>query len=321
MLEKLTPEMESMIPVIRDEWISRAYNPTNINDIDEGKLQEAINWLYKMGKFRQPKIAIVDSPKAAQELANRLMREENPDHVDTYYHPSWAFGIMNYSWVAFYDYFTKIGVVNNDDFNRYCAYTKELPVYDTVQFEELCIVSRMPEFIKSTIYRWQRVPHCADGPAIRFKDGYSVYYWNGTIIPDAWIMDKDSITKDEILKQENAEMRRCLMEILGAKRYYDILTDGNGLTLLDEDIDLQGNPMRLYETTAPDAITNNKVQFLEVIDPSTGRVYNIYPPKQDATNVWAAKAQTFSDKNLFVRQGDVGLVRSDYRGSVPVQET
>jgi hypothetical protein len=129
------------------------------------------------------------------------------------------------------------------------------------------------------------------------------------------------LTKDDILGTDNAELRRALMEILGAKRYYDIISDGKGLKLIDEDTDHQGFPMRLYETKKKDDISEKKVQFLEVVDPSTGRVYNIYPPKQNAKNVWDAKAQTFSDQKLFVRQGDVGLTRVGFDEEMPVQET
>jgi hypothetical protein len=91
--------------------------------------------------------------------------------------------------------------------------------------------------------------------------------------------------------------------------------------MIDEDIDVQGNPMRLYETKKKDELVGKKVQFLEVVDPSTGRVYNIYPPKQNARNVWDAKAQTFSDEKLFVRHGDVGLVKAGFDEARPVTET
>lgn len=319
-LEALTPEMEALIPLVRDEWINRVYTTRDSVDINKAQLTKAITWLYTLGEYAKPKIHIVDSPMAAQKLANTLMRKHDKKHKDTFFSPSWAFGIMNYSWVAFYDFFTRIGIVNNENFNKYMEYSK-LNVYDTIQFDTDCIVTKLPTSVKSTIYRTNRVPHCASDPAITFADGFSLYYWNGTIVPEHWIIDKGSITKEEILGIENAETRRCLMEILGAKDYYDKITDGKGLTLLDEDTDLQGNPMRLYQTKSKDTVANEKIQFLEVVDPSTGRVYNIYPPKQNAKNVWDAKAQTFSNKNLYVRQGDVGLVRSDFTGTHPIAES
>lgn len=316
MLEKLTPEMESKIIPTRDYWINKFYFNPNPLDLDEAKTTEFVNWVYSLAKLEPPKVVIASSPLHAQNIANEL----GGFPKGTYNTPSSAIGISNYGWVAYYDFFTQIEVINHSDFNRYKEYS-DLNIYDSIQFEKLCIVTKLPSTVKSTIRNGVRVPHCADGPAIQFEDGFSIYFWNGAIVPEKWIMDQDSLTKQDIVSTENAELRRCLMEILGAKRYYDILTDGNGLELLDEDNDLQGNPMRLYSTKNPDDITGNKIQFLEVVDPSTGRVYNIYPPGQNATNVWDAKAQTFDNKNLFVRQGDVGLVKSGFDGTAPVVES
>jgi hypothetical protein len=101
------------------------------------------------------------------------------------------------------------------------------------------------------------------------------------------------ISKEDILKEENSEKRRCLREIVGAKEYYNLISDGKGVVLLDEDTDNNGFPMRLYETTVEDELISRKVQFIEVVCPSTERVYNIYPPSQNCKNVWAAKADTF----------------------------
>ena len=134
-------------------------------------------------------------------------------------------------------------------------------------------------------------------------------------------MYKDKITKEDILKESNAEVRRCYMESLGAKIYYDILSDGKGLELIDEDLDNQGNSMKLFSTTINDDIIEKKVQFIEVIDPSTGRMYNLFPPSQKCKNVWEAKANTFNDEKLYIRQGDVGMVKIGSQTTQPIIES
>lgn len=134
-------------------------------------------------------------------------------------------------------------------------------------------------------------------------------------------MNSGNITKQEILSETNAEKRRCLREILGAKKYYDIISEGKGLILIDEDTDHQGFPMRLYETSIKDALINKKVQFIEVVCPSTERVYNIYPPSQNCKNVWEAKADTFNKEKLWARHGDVGVVMMGENPNKPVLET
>ena len=321
MLTELTQEQEQLIPVVRDEWIDKFYSNPNPTDLDEVKATEFVNWVYSLSNYKAPKVLFADSPLQAQQIANDLAKEvEGKDYKKRYFEPSSAIGITNFSWVAFYDYFTRIGVINHNEFNKYKEYSN-LNIYDSIMLQDVCIVTRLPISIKSTVFRGNRVPHSADSSAIEFKDGFKMYFWNGTIIPEKWVLDPESITKEDIVSESNAEMRRILMEILGAKKYYDALTDGEGLTLIDEDIDVQGNPMRLYETKKKDELVGKKVQFLEVVDPSTGRVYNIYPPKQNARNVWDAKAQTFSDEKLFVRHGDVGLVKAGFDEARPVTET
>lgn len=321
MLEKLTPEMEALIPVVRDEWINRLYDCKN-TELEQKDAEEFVAWTYaKAGFTNPPMVIIVDSPAAAHKEANRLYREHvDPNAKDQFFAFGSSMGCSNYGWVAFYDFFTRIGIINHDDFNEYRNFTR-LGIFNTIDLHDVCIVSKMPVEIHSTVVNGNRVLHGEDCSAIRFSDGFELYFWRGANVPKKWIMEKESLTKDDILGTDNAELRRALMEILGAKRYYDIISDGKGLKLIDEDTDHQGFPMRLYETKKKDDISEKKVQFLEVVDPSTGRVYNIYPPKQNAKNVWDAKAQTFSDQKLFVRQGDVGLTRVGFDEEMPVQET
>lgn len=61
--------------------------------------------------------------------------------------------------------------------------------------------------------------HCEDGPAVRYADGESAYFWRGLEVEKRIIMDPESITKKEIDAQNNAEMRRVLMERFGFDKY------------------------------------------------------------------------------------------------------
>jgi hypothetical protein len=66
-----------------------------------------------------------------------------------------------------------------------------------------------------------------------------------------------------------------------------------------------------------------KVILLEVICPSTNRVYHLYPPNQNAKTCFEAKASTFGNKAIVYRHGDVGLfkVGSDGKMILPFSET
>lgn len=59
--------------------------------------------------------------------------------------------------------------------------------------------------------------HCAHGPALRFKDGYSQYYWHGISVPiEALEMEPTVANIDTI---SNIEVRRTLIERMGMQEY------------------------------------------------------------------------------------------------------
>ncbi len=61
--------------------------------------------------------------------------------------------------------------------------------------------------------------HRADGPALRYPDGWSVYSWKGVEVPARLIEHADAITLEAIDRQPNFILRRCMIEILGTKRF------------------------------------------------------------------------------------------------------
>lgn len=284
-LESLTPEQEALMEVVKNFWLDRFFSCQN--RLDREKATEYINWLYELSGFKKPQIIFCDSPMACQEEVFKLKGgKREPEQFSAYGN------VWDYGWVSFYDFFTRIGIINDDNFNKY----KDMlltNIYDMIQLEDYCIVSDMPTLIKREAV--QNRLHCADGPAVQFADGYSQYYWMQVNVPEEWIMNPDSITAETIHNESNAEKRRCLMEILGAESYYEKL---GGVVVVDEDVDAYDKPMKLLRSKEIDPIINDYVYFLSVVDTSTDRVYNLYPNVRDfpkaKENVWSAKASTFS---------------------------
>lgn len=283
MITELTPEQEAQIEVVKNYWLSKIFT-NGKKEIDKERLEKNIMWMYNLCGYENPKIIYSKSPEDAQRIAREITGENQ-------YHEFSSYGnVSDYGWVSFYDYFTQIGVLNDEKFNKFRDLI-DCNVYDMIQFDEACIVCPLPDFIsRDNSLRL----HGEDGPAISWEDGTAYYFWKGTSIPKEWIEDSSTITKELINKEVNLELKRCMMEIIGAERYYEVM---GGVVVIDEDLDAYGKPMRLLRSKKKDDVIKDYVYFLSVTDTSTDRVYNIYPNIKEfpdaKKNVWAAKASTF----------------------------
>lgn len=121
------------------------------------------------------------------------------------------------------------------------------------------------------------------------------------------------IDKEFISKVDNLESLRILREKIGIDKYIELLD----AIVINREIDNQGNEMKLYKYNEKGL----EVLLLEVICPSTGRMYHIYPPTQKAKNCFEAKASTFDNKPIAVRHGDVGFVKVGNKFIIPFSET
>jgi hypothetical protein len=93
-------------------------------------------------------------------------------------------------------------------------------IFLCVQLKSVCIYCENPV----QLYRDERNRlHSTDGSAIKFKDGYEQFFIHGRAVP-RWIFDKrDKITKDQFLKESNAEIKAAMYEVLGQQRMFDLL--------------------------------------------------------------------------------------------------
>lgn len=61
--------------------------------------------------------------------------------------------------------------------------------------------------------------HRAEGPALAFSDGFALHAWHGMPVPSDFIARLGALTMDDIQKEENAELRRAMLEHYGYERY------------------------------------------------------------------------------------------------------
>jgi hypothetical protein len=81
---------------------------------------------------------------------------------------------------------------------------------------QTCWLSERPEVLRGDV--GDRL-HCVDGPALRFRDGWSVWAWRGVEVSRELIEHPEGITLAEIDDEANVQVRRCMIEIMTPQRY------------------------------------------------------------------------------------------------------
>ncbi|WP_308207858.1 DUF6745 domain-containing protein [Actinomadura madurae] len=61
--------------------------------------------------------------------------------------------------------------------------------------------------------------HRGDGPALAYPDGFALHAWRGMPIPHDFVASLAGLTPDRISSEQNAELRRVMLEIFGYDRY------------------------------------------------------------------------------------------------------
>ena len=99
--------------------------------------------------------------------------------------------------------------------------------------------------------------HHQSGPALAYADGYPLYAWHGTRVPADLI--ESGWSTDRILKEPNAEVRRCAIERMG----WDTFITEAGLEQVGPTMPDPGNPgksLSLFDV--PEAIYDSPVRVL-----------------------------------------------------------
>jgi hypothetical protein len=234
MITELTPEQEAYCSVVRDEFINLALN-TN-TDVNKEACEKYVKLVYSLDddstqeKRDALKFVYVKSPFEVQEYLNlyasALTLKKNPDdpfdqetieHAkknSRYYSLSYYTSVSNYTWVSFFKYFERIGVLQNELFKNYSDLFIEANLYEWAKLEDRAVICRKPKYIKRDE---QGRLNSTNSPAVEWVNGDKHYFAKGIEIPESWIEEK--VTLDDIKKANNAELRRIAIELYGYKEY------------------------------------------------------------------------------------------------------
>lgn len=289
MLDSLTKEQEALCDAVAQEYIDDISKPT----LPDG---EAITrWLdivYRLYSMKRPeRVEIVQSPFEALKIASDLTGEKQ---TSTDY-----CGIGECGWVAFYDFFHRIGVLTDEESGDLLALRDYIRVaWDTVLLDECAIVIQRP--VKLALDDAGNL-HCADGPCIEWADGNKDFAWHGTWVPERVVTSPRSYTREEYLGISNTEVRRALgesggwawvAELLGAEQI-DAWTDPQ--TSLAYTLFRCSDGQQLLAKQSPALKDGSQPKYLEPVheDLKTARAAR----KWQAVTSWTA-AQCEADPEL-----------------------
>jgi len=84
-----------------------------------------------------------------------------------------------------------------------------------VPYEHACWICEPPELIRVDS---EGLLHSADGPALRYGDGWSVWAWKGVEVP-AWVIEHpERVSLSTLDSALDPVLRRCLIEIMTPER-------------------------------------------------------------------------------------------------------
>jgi hypothetical protein len=139
----------------------------------------------------------------------------------------WDGGNQWSGWSAYLSFFRHVAQLPLD-YSKWRHYeAAAIHAGPRIMHPDFCMISDRPERL---LVDAQNRPHCEDGPFCRWRDGSALYAVHGTRVP-AWIIERpDEITVAKIDAEQNAEVRRIMLDRYGAGRF---MLD-SGARVLDE---------------------------------------------------------------------------------------
>ncbi len=301
-IEKLTPEQEARIPVVKDKWLDIGLKT---GPVDSEQANKNMREAYAIAKCDAPKsffwfksplagaIAAMKCTKVPEgkKATKKQLKDIESTTVEEFETLSDAdkqlvgdqlsncgYGNQDADWLSFYDYFLP-----------YLPDVVEplVPLINHAQncswwwaFDQACIQTERPSYMNMDD---DGRLHHEDRKALEYPDGWGLYMYHGVRVPADYIEESDKITKDRIMDESNQEFKRIMLDIYGMAKFLQseevevLHTDRYG-TLLSYKGFSEGEDR-------PD-------KFVLVRDPSTGREYAL-GVDPEATTAHAGVASTF----------------------------
>lgn len=277
MINELTEAQVAAIPAHRDRWLHIGLSTERV---DHAQAKAAVSLAYECAGLKPPsKWVFLPDPMqgaiAVAQVSDQVSAQVSAQVMRACY------GAHDAGWLSFYDFF-QVTAGMADKARGLIAAAQECGWF--WPFSDLCIVTDRP----AEIHMQDRRPHRADGPAVRYTSGFSVYAVRGVRVPSEWVESRATIAPEEILKATNADQRAAGMEVIGWARAMKALKRKviNG----DPDTDIGA----LIELRIPGL--SRPGRFLQAVCPRNGLIVQGVPdtsPYDQAPITTAVAAQAF----------------------------
>lgn len=346
-VDKLTPEQEAILPVVRDEWYAHGLctDPANRPEAERG-----IDMVYAAASEPKPKLYLWTlSPLAGAYLTTALVEDkfgidaiatglpadahvageasvkeiDDKIEVTLKFDSAWPGRKKTYKCkVKKQDAYNHIGRrIGGQYWAGYYAYFDAM---DRIGMEKLGQIEGQLVAAKNANWWWAldlatvivdrpiravsmdeqgRLHHDSEA-CIEYRDGWGVYAHHGVRIPpgkEFIFTDPKKVTGDVILKEENAELRRVMLEKVG---YEPVL--GKMKKVHTDEVGT------LWTLNIPN---DEMLALVDVIDPSTGRRYllrcdpNAYGGLKTARAAAASTWRKPDGRMVFAKPEDYVLAR------------
>ena len=133
--------------------------------------------------------------------------------------------VIDWHWIAFYDYFQRIGIELTPQFNIFKDFCCDSGAFDYLLYENLAIVCGHPSNVNWKTINNQRILHNDLAPALEWSDSFKLYALNGTAVPEYLVMTpSDDLDLKWFLEQTNADVKIEFINKYGIDRMLSLGT-------------------------------------------------------------------------------------------------
>jgi len=176
--------------------------------------EAAIELCYRQANLTPPKkITWFDSPAAMVQVRAMQAKISVSEALR-----ECIFGQHDAGWLSFYDYFRDVCGLKTETEPLSGLFELAKHAGWALPLENECLISDRPCLLKTDAAG--RL-HSLQGPALEYRDGYSLFVVHGVRVPFEIVQRPDLITVQRIEAEENGEIRRVMLDLFGWKKYLE----------------------------------------------------------------------------------------------------